>query len=497
MRSAAWAVGWVTVLLTVARPVAQSPEELARRQFESGQSFLQAGKFAEALRDFGAVVEAYPTSTVADDALLEIARHQLEVARDLTAAQTAVDTLLKKYPAGDASPLGYVLAGRIALGRGRAAADVESALANFERVPRLFPGTDAVPAALQARAETLRLTGRCQDAVPQYAQVVQQYPGSVWAPQAHIGTARCLSSRGQSLEALAALQQATSHPLAGPSAAEGRQLATILARFVVRPPQPVYAFSGRALGGSAGRVKDVRALALSGADLHVLAEGGLAAHVAATGAMRGMARIEEGRGVFTDRDGQPVVVAKAGLVVSGGRLQPLSVPKPDKSLRVLEDMTAGVALSTGEVIVADRDGPALHRFGRDFKLIGPFGAGRADRMAVSTLDHVALADTSARTITVVSRDGRPVARVPDRGTGWKFESVTDIAFDALDSLYVLDRDLATVFVFAVMPQVRLVASFTLAERAPGAFARATALAVDGAGRLYIADDRAERVQVYQ
>lgn len=497
MRSAAWAVGLLGGLLAIAAPRAQSSEELARRQFESGLSFLRAGKFAEALRDFGAVVEAYPTSSVADDALLEVARHQLEVARDLGAAQTAVDTLLKKYPAGDASPLGYVLAGRIALGRGRSSAEVDSALANFERVPRLFPGTDAVPAALQARAETLRLTGRCTEAVPQYAQVVQQYPGSVWAPQGHVGIARCLTSRSQLVDALAALQRATSHPLAGSQAGEARQLATILARVVVRPPAPVYAFSGRTLGGSAGRVKDVRALALSGADLHVLSEGGLATHVAAAGTMRGMSRVEQGRSLFLDRDGRPVVVGKAGLVVEGGRLVTLSVPKPDKSTRTLDDLTAAAPLSTGEMIVADREGSSIYRFGRDFRLSGPFGSGRVDRLAVGSLDQVAMADGDARAVAVVSREGKPIARVADRGTGWKFESVTDIAFDPLDHLYILDRNQATVFVFTLTPQVRLLASFTLPERAPGAFMRATALAVDGAGRLYIADDRAERIQVYQ
>jgi hypothetical protein len=40
--------------------------------------------------------------------------------------------------------MAYVMAGRLAINKGRAAADVEAALASYERVPRLFPGSEAV-----------------------------------------------------------------------------------------------------------------------------------------------------------------------------------------------------------------------------------------------------------------------------------------------------------------------------------------------------------------
>jgi TolA-binding protein len=48
-------------------------EEFARRQYESGLSFFRERKFAEALKDFQAVVDQYPGSRVADAALLRIA----------------------------------------------------------------------------------------------------------------------------------------------------------------------------------------------------------------------------------------------------------------------------------------------------------------------------------------------------------------------------------------------------------------------------------------
>jgi hypothetical protein len=61
---------------------------------------------------------------------------------------------------------------------------------------------------------------------------------------------------------------------------------------------------------------------------------------------------------------------------------------------------------------------------------------------------------------------------------------------------VLDRNRGTVFVFS-NDATRLVTSFSLPDKAPGAFFHAKALGLDSAGRLYIFDDQAERIQIYQ
>ena len=45
-------------------------EDQARRQLESGREFYRNGRYIEALKDFQTVAEGYPTSSVADDALL-------------------------------------------------------------------------------------------------------------------------------------------------------------------------------------------------------------------------------------------------------------------------------------------------------------------------------------------------------------------------------------------------------------------------------------------
>jgi TolA-binding protein len=476
----------------------QSPEELAQRQYKAGVDFLNAQKYDEALRDFQRVIDAYPSSSVADDALLQVARFHLQVSRNLDAAATAVDMLQNKYATSDSLPFSYVISGHVALARGRQTADLDRALAEFERVPRFFPGTDAVPEAVLARADTLRLGGRCAEAVEQYAQVIVEYPRSVWAPRANVNASRCLVAQGRTQEAMAGLQLAARNPMAGESAARARALNTVLYRLYIRAPQPPYVFSSITYGGATGRLRDIRALAVAGTQLFAVANSAASVlDVDAKGAVVRTAKVENARGVFIDADGRATFFSSAGLVRDQERALTLSVPKPDKSPRLLEDITAIAALSTGELIVADSNGQAMHRFGRDLRVIGTVGKGRVDRYATGSLDQIAALDKDAKTVTVMTQDGKPAASLQPRGQGWQFDEPVDVAFDAFDHLYVLDRGLGTVFIFTMAPAPRLVSSFSIPEKAPGAFRRPTAFALDAEGRLYIYDDRAERIQVYR
>jgi TolA-binding protein len=484
--------------LTLGLEARQSPEEIAQRQYQAGVDFLTAQKYDEAMRDFQRVIDAYATSSVADDALLQVARFHLRVSRNLDAAANAVNMLQTKYATSDSLPFSYVISGQIALARGRQTADLDRALAEFERVPRFFPGTDAVPEAMLARADTLRLGGRCNEAVEQYSQLTVEYPRSAWAPQANLNASRCLVAQGRALDAMAGLQLAARNPMAGDVAGRARARNTILYRLYLRPPQPPYVFSGTAYGGTSGRVRDIKGLAMAGPLLFAVSDNGMSVFdTSAKGAIVRTAKVENARGAFIDAEERAVIYSSNSLVRDQDRAFTVSVPKADKTPRLVEEITAAAALSTGDLLVADGNGPVIHRFNRELRVLGVFGKGRADRLAVGSLDQVAALDRDGKTVTVTTHDGRPIAAVPARGQGWQFDEPIDIAFDAFDHLYLLDRGLGTVFIFALTPATRLVTSFAIPEKAPGAFRRPTGMALDHEGRLYIHDDRAERIQVYR
>jgi len=98
-------------------------------------------------------------------------------------------------------------------------------------------------------------------------------------------------------------------------------------------------------------------------------------------------------------------------------------------------------------------------------------------------------------VVIVDRDGKPLSRIPQKGAGYELDNQVDLTFDPLGHLYVLDRGRAAIHVFN--PKNRLVATISIPEKDPGAFQKAEAFALDAAGRLYVFDDRSQRIQVYQ
>ena len=50
----------------------------------------------------------------------------------MSATQASIDKLLKEYPETDSAPMAHVVAGRLALAKGRTPAEVDAALASFE-----------------------------------------------------------------------------------------------------------------------------------------------------------------------------------------------------------------------------------------------------------------------------------------------------------------------------------------------------------------------------
>ena len=76
---------------------------------------------------------------------------------------------------------------------------------------------------------------------------------------------------------------------------------------------------------------------------------------------------------------------------------------------------------------------------------------------------------------------------------YRIDNPADVAFDAFGHLYVLDREGVYIFSRDRRFMMRVPAS----DDAPNAFDRATAMAIDPAGRLYVADERDKIVFVLQ
>ena len=472
-----------------------STEEFARRQYDSGLTFLQNKRYGEALKDLQAVVASFATSSVADNALLQIGEYQLDVARDSAATQAAIDKLLKEYPDTDSAPMAHVLAGRLALQQGRGPKDIDTALASFERVPRLFPGSEAVAAAGYYSGEALRLVRRTDEAVERFRRVTMEYPRSPWAARASLGLAYCMVQQDRALRALPDIQWVRQQFPNTPAAAEALDLGTIIYRLYVRPPAAPFGFSGRFVGNERSDYKDVMGVAVDRDGRVMLGHKAGVAIFDKAGAAAGNVNAVDPTSFFIDDKNRIVVVRGGSLIADKGETLPLVVPTREGLPRTLEDIPAAISTATGQRLVSEKEAKSVLRMGPDGRYLGIFASTLASRLAVNSLDDVAMLDRNTKTVAIADRDGKPVGRVATKGTGYELDDPVDIAYDALDQLYVLDRGKGAVLVFG--SKNRLVATVTIPEKSPGNFGRGVALGIDRTGRLFIFDERAKRIQVYQ
>ena len=198
-----------------------------------------------------------------------------------------------------------------------------------------------------------------------------------------------------------------------------------------------------------------------------------------------------------DESGRIVFARQASLLTEKAAPIVITVPQPTpKPARPSSEIPAVVGLSTGHRIVVDQKEKAVLRYGANGQYLGPFvTAINTDRLATNALDDVAMIEQDSKAITIVDRDGKLLSKILPKGANYQFGEPVDLVFDQLGHLYVLDRGRSSIYVFG--PRNRLITTFTLAEKSPGAFTRARAMGLDAAGRMYIFDERVKRIQVYQ
>ena len=478
---------------------AQSGEELPRRQFESGLSFLKGQRYAEALKDFQAIIDSFPKSLVADNALLQVALYQIDVAKDLGAAQAAAEQLLRTYPDTDSAPMAYVVGGRISMAKGRTASDVDAAVASFERVERLFPGNEAVPAAGFYAGEALRLVRRHEDALVRYRRVTASYPSSPWAGRANLAAGYCLAQADRAPAALPEVQRVR-QMMPGSSEAEAAlNINSILYRLHVRAPKgPAYTFNGRYIGPDRSNFDDVIGVRIDPLNRVLLGYNKGIAVFDAKGTLSATVTAQNPSAFFTDELHRVVFAREGALHTERVSTIPVTVPpsEPNKPPRVVEEIPSVVMMSTGHRLVVNKKDKMVVRYDAGGRYLGPFmPAINTERIAINSLDDVAVIDKDAKGISILDRDGKPLSKIMAKGANYQLDEPVDLGFDRLGYLYVLDRGKGSVLVFG--PRNRLITTFTLPENAPGAFMKARALGLDAAGRLYIFDEKAKRIQVYQ
>ena len=489
-------IRWVTAAMVPVLAtglLAQTPvnEDVARRQLESGRSFARQGNYAEALKDFRSVADTHAATSVADDALLEIARYYLDVADDQKETAAAVDRILTKYATSDSAAEAFVIAGRLALRKGHTPADITAALAMFDRVERLFPRAEAVAGSLSMTGEAQWYAKRYDVAIANFGRVTAEYPSSVAAADAYVGLGRTLVALGQAPLAMEELQQARNRWPASKAAATALQYNTLLHRLYVRAKGGApFALTTETAGPP--KLQNVSALVVRGGTVYWSAETGVGGAAANSGVK--LPQATKPRGLIVDVTGD--LVAIEDLALRPGNSPSLSFAVPGSGApKAFEKIEAAVQLSNGDWVVADGDWRTPFRF-KGAASAGAFGTGKLTRLAVNAVDEVAGIDRDQKSIVVFDATGKPLAKLPFKGTGYDVPNPEDVAFDAFGHLYVLDR--TGIAVFTPYPATYTLLTFYAApQNEATAFKRASAFALDASGGVYLYDERAQRIMVYR
>jgi outer membrane protein assembly factor BamD (BamD/ComL family) len=473
-----------------------SENEVARRQFENGRGHMKRGNYEEGLKDFRAVATSYPDSPLADNALLEISRYYSEIADDPEQAVKNADEIITKYPTSDSAPYALIVKGEVILARSRRKADLDTAVASFDRVPGIYPAADAVPEAQYLAAEALRVAHVPVEALRRYRQIEATFPTDPVLPKVHIGAGMALAATGDPVAAMEELQLARSDPEAREDAEVALARLTTLYRLYVKPTQ-VSAFVNAA-NDAVSRLKasDV---------LSVLVTPGGAAYFASKSAVIALNDLSRAdpppsalkpRGLAVDRFGRLVVIDGGTLKRKAApALFALNMPQGTSS-KLLDETSTALNLRNGDWLVAADDDRGIQRFAASGKYMAPFAPVRASRLAINEFDEIAALDRDGKTVKFLDETGKPIGVIPQRGTGYELKNPVDIAYDVFGNLYVLDRN--TLFVFVPGRQAsRLVRTYTEPENSPAAFRRAAAFALDPLGRMFIADDHVEKIRLYQ
>jgi TolA-binding protein/sugar lactone lactonase YvrE len=463
----------------------------------------QEGDLAGALRDYELLVQQFPESPQAAEALLRLARGRFR-GGDPSGAEEAARQLVDRYRRASQAAGAFVLLAELQASRATQPADLVEARANFRNVWVLF-GPEAYPnlswrAVARVRSgELALLLGALDEAAASFVVAMEDEPASQWTGRAGLGLAGALLERGEWAAAAQTLQSIVDG--AGddesPSASAARRRLTLIHRFLVRPTAGEkrwqsarqLSISGLALKRPAGlAADDAGRLVISDEKVPVLAVVGAEGRV-----LTRESRPSAKRPCFAS-DGTVYVASgeTIALPLTKGR-QEFVDPGTEKQV-LLRDMVAAERGTFGDWFVLTGKPPRVLLFGPDGAhrqtLVDASGHEAID-LARDSRDRLYVLDRKANSVLRFSADGQSQARVFS-GSWKRAEALT---VDLLGNLYVLDGKEGRIDVYSPAGQ-RLE---SVGPQLPGGIQLRAPLdlAVDGSGRLYIADAKLAAVVVLE
>lgn len=455
---------------------------------------------AAALAGFELLVEQFPRDALAPRALLRVAeiRHDLG---DGMKSDIAIDRLIDDYGRSAEAAAGFLLRGTIQLRAARNAEGLETARGTLRRVPLLFDAASYPDLAARGEARLLegrisRLLGDRDSASAAFVALLEDEPSTAAAAMARFELAHVLLDGAYWQAAVELLQRSITLDPEGAKAE--RNLLALIHRRILRPQAGQRWFGAarhlaiEGLGGPSGvgAADDGRLLVVDPSDATVAA-------LAPEGNVLGRATVKNATGPWWDagratvsigdRYLQPFAGTAAGSKTVGRLAE---VGKGDGFLKGILGSARG---ALGDLFVAARGEKGLLRYASPRRAAVLLEQGKRQIVDVAE---------ARGTVYALDRDHGEVWRVgidrvpePNPFVRGEWKRAAALAVDDLGTLFVLDRGPRTIDVFDA-DRNRVT---TLGPTLPGGIElRAPSdIAVDAAGRLFIADPKLPHLVVLE
>lgn len=468
-----------------------SREAMAEKIYLSGRTLMRDKYFQQAVQDFNSLINSYPSSTYADNALLELGKYYYHIERNKKLAIDRFQQIIDQYQGKDTTAEAYYYKGLALSEEAASEQELQDGLANFLRTVQFYPGSLVVEESLY-RAGLVEYQLQHFDQAAEYLErCASEYPAGTAAPAAQLQLARALVLSGKVERGMLELQRLRDLYPSRPEATTALHWISLLWRCYYQmrvDPSGIYKQQQLVQPKGAAALESCGGIAFD-ANRNILFSDPKAPRIYVFGEDLKASGSQAGRkpaGVFIDSRGQPFVADGTG-VASRERFHPLSWLKGEKrETQPLEEAIDVVRTGFGDFYVLDGSGGRVLHFNSALTfdaVFAPTATGGAESIAMDAQDRLAVLLKDGKKVALYDRRGKLLFTIAASGPGYSFQDPALVRVDAFGHIYVLDRGLRAVHVFdrqgKLLAQCLITGSRSVKQ-----------FAVSDAGEIYAWDDKA-------
>lgn len=436
-----------------------------QRLFESGMAFKVNQNHEQAIREFQLLVDQYPQSDYADNALFEIATFRLE-SGNVEEASALFGRIISEYNRSDSADNAHLYLGRMQLKNG----ELDMAYNTFFHIKGAFPDSDVLDEAYAGLGRISMMRGQYRKALYFLSRIYVRFSESLIFRDSLFDAAYCYYQIGMPDQALRMVGQASE--IAQDLRSEN--LTRNLLRFLLKRK---YA--------SAKSYIQMESPEL----LEAGADGILYVSVDRESLIQ---EISMGKNRRRNTPGNVLALYysdQLGLCFSTGDQVICEAQRSPYRFSietgVLREITSFFVDQFGQFWIYDKDTNLVYRFSRDLKLERKLAFGDVDYIKLGSDGAVYVVKDSRDVIEIRDMEGRVLKQLN------QYKDVVDLAFDSLGNIYLLEQKGKNLVVmthdYVVFQQV---AVETLTRSSSRRYAH---LAVDQGGSIYLVASRENQI----